>query len=178
MDMQMAMKEEGITVEMPMTFAMDVQPPDRTHGTVSISLLGVTIETEVISIGDTAYVKDPETGEWSIETEETSTFSPEDFSGFEPADIEDLVLVGETKLNGTPVYLLKGTISARDMGDGLGDIQGRLQVKYWIAVKSGRLKQSLIDGEISETAGEALTLRLEATTTYSAYGKTVAIQPP
>ena len=53
MDMQMKMTEEGVTLDIPMTFTGDFQPPDRLRGTVSMSMLGVTIESEMVSIGET-----------------------------------------------------------------------------------------------------------------------------
>jgi hypothetical protein len=178
MDLQMTMTEEGITVEIPMTFVGDYQPPDRMRGTVSMSVIGITIESEVITIGETSYVKNPTTGEWEVSTEEAAPYSPGDFTGLEPADIEGLVLVGKETLDGTPVYHLRGALSAQDVGDAFAGTEGTMQADYWIGVKDGRLRRSAVRVELSSSDAQAVTIGIEATMTYSNYGEPVAIEPP
>jgi hypothetical protein len=178
MDMQTKMTEEGVTVDMPMTLSGDYQPPDRVRGTVSISLLGVTIEFEMISIGETSYLKNPATGEWEVSTEEAAPYSPEDFTRLEPADIEDLVIVGQKTFDGTPVYHLRGTVPAQNMGEAFAGTEGEWQVEYWIGVKDGRLRRAVVRAELSSSDAQAVTIGMEATLTYSNYGQPVAIEPP
>jgi hypothetical protein len=178
MDMQITAKEEGITVEMPITLIGDVQPPDRMHGMMTMSFLGITIETEIINIGDTSYIKDPETGEWEASTEPAAPYTPGDFTGVEPDEIKGLKLVGKKTLNGSEVYLLKGTISTAELGDTFEGTASDLQVKYWIGVNNGRLEQSQVKGQIPMPDTEGGVIDLNATTTYSKYGKSVTINPP
>jgi ligand-binding sensor domain-containing protein len=175
MDMEMAVAEGGMTMEIPFTFTGDFQAPDRVQGTMSMSFLGMTIELEFITIGETAYTTNMETGEWEVSTEQVSPFAPEDFTGIDPADIEDLALVGEETLDGTAVYHLTGTVSAQELGDAMGEAQGELQVGYWIGVEDGRLRQNAVEGELSAEGG---TIDLIATTVYSDYGQSVTIEPP
>jgi hypothetical protein len=175
MDMEMAVTEGGITMEIPFTFAGDFQAPDRVQGTMSMSFLGMTMESEFITIGETTYATNMDTGEWEVSTEEASPFAPEDFTGIDPADIEDLAIVGEETPDGTPVYHLSGMVSAQELGDTLGEAEGELQVDYWIGVADGRLLQNAIEGELTAEGG---TIGLLATTIYSDYGQSVTIEPP
>lgn len=178
MDMQMKMTEEGVTIEIPMTFVGDYLPPDRMHGMVSMSVVGVTIESEMVTIGETTYVKNPATGQWETSTEPASPYSPGDFTGLEPADIEGLVIVGQKTLDGTPVYHLQGTLSAGDMGEAFAGTEGEMQVEYWIGVKDGLLRRAFVRVELSSTDTRAVAIGMETTVTYSDYGKTLAIEPP
>jgi branched-chain amino acid transport system substrate-binding protein len=175
MDMLMAVAEAGMSMEIPFTFAGDFQPPDRAQGTVSMSFLGMTIESEVITVGDTAYTTNMETGEWEISTEEASPFSPGDFTGVDPADIEGLTLAGEETLDGTPVYRLTGVVTAEQLGDAMEGAEGELQVQYWMGIDDGLLHKGAVEGELSIEDG---TIEMTVTTTYSDYGQTVAIEPP
>lgn len=175
--MQMTVKEEGVSIEMPITYVGDFQPPDRTRGTITLSFVGITIEVEVITIGETTYTKDPETGEWEVSTEQASPFAPEDFTEVEPLDIDDLAVVAQQNLDGVPVYRLEGTVSSGDMGEAFAELEGEVVVKYWIGVQGGRLRRSVVKAELSE-AGSAGTISIRVDTTYSGYGKPVSIEPP
>ncbi|MGD9050078.1 MAG: LppX_LprAFG lipoprotein, partial [Anaerolineae bacterium] len=177
MDMQMKATEGTMTMEIPFTFVGDFEAPDRVQGSMSMTMFGMTIEMEVITIGETAYATNPDTGEWEVGAESAAPFSPEDFAGIDPADIEDLTVTGEVSLDGTTAYHLQGIASAQDMGPAMADIEGELQLEYWIGVADGRLRQNTVEGELL-APGEAGTIGLVATTTYSDYGQAVAIEPP
>jgi hypothetical protein len=178
MEMQMTMKEEGVSIEMPITFVGDFQPPDRARGTMSLTIFGITIETEIITIGETTYTKNPETGQWEVSSEQASPFAPGDFTEVEPLDVDNLAVVAQQDLDGVPVYRLEGTVSSEDMGEAFTDLKGKLVVKYWIGVKGGRLRRSVVKGELSDVSGGASTISLRVETTYSGYGKPVSIAPP
>jgi formylglycine-generating enzyme required for sulfatase activity len=177
MDMQMTVAEEDFVMEIPVSFVGDFQPPDRVRGTISTTVLGMSIEGELITIGETTYSKDPDTGEWQISTGEESPLSPLDFGGIDPERVEDLAIVGEETVDDTPLYHLRGMASPQDMGDtftGL-EAEGELQLDCWIGVEDGRLRQGAYDGELSS---EGTTITMTANILYSDYGQTVVIEPP
>ena len=104
MDALVTIKEGGISLEVPLGLAGDFQAPDRSRGTVSISLGFFTLEFQIITIGDTQYTADPETGEWQISIEAGSPVGPfEEFVGTDLPEAEDLALLGEEILEGTKV---------------------------------------------------------------------------
>ncbi len=175
MEMQMTATEGGFTMEIPMTFSMDLQPPDRAQATLSMSILGMTAEVDTITIGETIYATNMDTGEWEISPDQIAPFDPREFTAFDPAEIEDLTVVGEETLDGTPVYHLRGKASAEQLGDEIAGTEGGLQLEYWIAVEDSRLRQLMMEGELSE---EGTTIGLTATATYSGYGQAVTIEPP
>jgi hypothetical protein len=182
MEMQMTMEMQGLTLDIPLIFAADYQAPDRMQGTLSADLMGMALEMDMIVIGETAYVTDPETGEWTVSSDPATSFAPEEFTGLDPDRLEDLVLVGEEALDDVPVYHLKGTTPAEELGMGQLDldvgVQGELQVGYWIGVEDSLLRQATMDGELSVLGEEEATVQLSATATYSGFGEPVVIEPP
>ena len=178
MDMDMTAKEEGVSIEMPITYVGDFQPPDRSRGTVTLTVFGITIEMETITIGETTYTKNPETGQWEVTSEQASPFAAEDFTEVEPLEVDDLAVVAQQDLDGVPVYRLEGTVSSKDMGEAFADLKGKLVVKYWIGVNGGRLRRSVVKGELSAVNGGTGTIILRVETTYSGYGKSLNIEPP
>jgi len=176
MEMELAVTEGEITMEIPITFSGDFQPPDRMQGTVSITMFGSTIEMETITIGETSYAVNPLTGEWEESAEPASPFAPEDFAVV-PDEFEDLVLVGEDTLDGTRVYHLRGAVSSGVLGEVLAGTEGEIRVEHWIGVEDGRLRQSVIEGELS-MPDDAGSIDLSVTMAYSDYGQDVEIEPP
>ena len=82
-------------MDIPLTFTGDFQAPDRFRGTLTMNFLGFSIESELISIGDTSYQTNPETGEWEVTTEPATPLSdPSEFFGDETSEFQDLVLTG------------------------------------------------------------------------------------
>jgi hypothetical protein len=188
MDMQMAISSEGFTFDMPILFEGDYQAPDRLQGMMSMSLMGTTIETEMITVGDTTYMTNPDTGEWEKSVEPAAPFSPEEVAQLDPDDIQDLVLIGIEDLDGIATYHLAGTVAMADLGDMLGDLEGEFEAEYWIAVEDGRLRKSTVEGEVSiDTSDNPLfgggppvimDMALVMTLRFSNYGQEVIIELP
>jgi len=136
----------------------------------------------MIVIGETSYLTDPETGEWTISSDPATSFAPEEFTGLDPDRLEDLVLVGEETLDGVPVYYLKGTAPVEELRLGQLDldvgVEGELQVEYWIGVEDNLLRKATINGELSVLGEEEATMQLSATALYSGFGEPVVIEPP
>jgi hypothetical protein len=129
----------------------------------------------MVTIGEKTWATNMDTGEWEISTDQTTPFDPTEFTEFDPAEMRDLIVVGEETLDGTPVYHLRGKASGAQLGDEMAGTEGELQLEYWIAVEDGRLRQATMEGELSE---EGTTIGLTTTATYSGYGQVVTIEPP
>jgi hypothetical protein len=97
------------------SFALDLtgngeaQFPDRYHATINAKLAGVSVGSEVISIGSTAYVKNPLTGKWTASTVPggiASQFSQPDPLSYTQllANVKSIKDLGDTTLDGTTVH--------------------------------------------------------------------------
>lgn len=159
---------------MTYTVVGDFQAPDRVRATMVGELLGMTIEAEYIMIRDTMHVLNPETGEWEIIDQALVPFSFEDFLGIEPAEIEELQLVGEEMLDETRVYHLKGKTPAgatttlgieAPMGmDALG-IGGEIEyeseggeIEYWMGVDDFYPRQISMRGGVRTSDESPISL--------------------
>lgn len=180
MDIQIKLKEEGLTIDMPMTSVGDVQSQDRIHSRLSVTLMGITVESEVILIGETEYATNPETGEWEASTGVSFSLSPTAFTEIDPADLVDLTSLGQESVNGAEVYHLAGSVSSEE----IGEVGGELQIDYWIGVEDFLPRMIGVEGEI-EFTGDGVSLQdaagtanIAMTMELSDFGKTVVIDVP
>ena len=181
MILQMTISSEGTTAEVPLTFIGDFKAPESLRGELTMEMLGLTIETEFISIGGIFYIKDPTSGEWQISTESATPFSPEDFVGLEPDDIanmEDLVRLGEEDLDGVPVYHIQGKVSAETLEAAIGKAKGDVKVDYWIGIEDGRVRQVDVEMELFVEGGDQEELNATASFKISEFDKEVIIEAP
>jgi WD40 repeat protein len=153
MEMTLSGPEFGEDVTIPMRFQGDIVPPDSVQGAMTISVNDVDVETQVVMIGDQAYVLNPLTNQWQVSDQSSAAFNPEDLV-MNPGDVEDLVLVGETIAEDTPVYHLTGrALLPFSFEDPLGEVKADMQVEYWIGIDDLRLVRSVVEGDI-EFSGE------------------------
>ena len=179
MIMQISMISGGITIDVPLSYIGDVKTPDRQQGILTMELFGVSIESEVIIIGETSYTKDPETGQWAIGTaDDVVPFTPDSFVGTDTAELDDLVLIGEEDLEGTSVYHLRGTISTQEVEVAIGEAEGVLQVDYLIGLEDWRIRQIAIEMELIEEGGDPEKISLTANMKFSDYNREVVIEAP
>ncbi len=185
-DAKLSISSEGASLDVPIDLKGDFQAPDRTRGTLVVSFLIFQVESQFVSIGDTSYATDPETGQWTVEQDSALDFvdpaaiaSPELLA--EAAGLADLILVGTGALGGVQVHELAGRLS-----DEAG--AGELDVTYWIGVDDGLIHQVDLKGqfELDEELGgiipvgdiEVSEATIEAVLTLSDFGKPVQIEAP
>ena len=171
--------------ELPISFEGNFQAPDRMRGILSLSLGFFKIETETILIGNTTFIKNPESDEWEVGAD-----VGEAIPGFkalilpESAATQNLqpVLSGVVTLDGSPAYLLKVTLP-QDVfgGEGLAG-----EADFWVGVNDFRIRQIVAEGEAaldavampsggSASGGDAL---LTMTLTLTNYDEPVEIEAP
>jgi len=185
-DMQMELGGEGMAFEIPMTFEGVMQSPDMTAGTLTISFLGIEMESEIITVGDTTYMTDIESGEWGISTdggflgEFGGEFtSPDVLFGAEGSDFSDLEVVGEESFNGIPVVHLQGSMAMDDFEG------GDLSVDIWVGSEDNYIHQIVIEGQtVIDATDDALfgagggDLSMLITMNMSEFNEPVDIQIP
>ena len=187
MESILSFESGGTAFDIPITMQGEYLAPDRSQGTVSLSVVFFTIESQFVTIGDTTYVTDPDSGEWSIGQSPNLLFAdPRDFANAEflkEADnFEELEFIGIETLDGLEVYHLSGIA----VDEGVGD---DLVVNFLIDVDDNLISQVTVSGAFQVDGGQtdAVDLlgslgtgdaTLEATLTFSAYGKPVSIEAP
>jgi hypothetical protein len=181
MEMSMGFQVEGVSLDIPFTYDGDIAQPDRTQGVLTMEVFGIKIEMEMIGIGETIYMTDPETGEWTVAEEEDSAapLGPENMTEITAEDFESLEILGVEELNGVQVYHIQGETSATSMGLS----EGLLKADYWFGVDDLYLYQSEIQGEIvldESLLGdqESLPVEMYALIVLSNFGEPVEINPP
>ncbi len=178
--MQMTAQVKGLTVELPVTYLGDFQAPDRLEGTVSVRLLGTTLEKDTVLIARMVQSPAPGADAGMANIQPDTILSLLSFAGFEPGDLRDLELVGEATLDGIPVYHLKGTVSSQDLRvapNGVQlQIQGEMQFEVWIGVADSLPRQAAAEGELAVEGGAQGTLHVAGTSALSSFGQPVAAE--
>ncbi|UCF59665.1 MAG: LppX_LprAFG lipoprotein [Anaerolineaceae bacterium] len=181
MIIDMTVVSEGITIETPITFTGDFQAPDRLQGELTMQMLGLTIESEVIIIGEDVYIKDPESGEWEMTTEPATPFTPKELIGLKKSDIAnmvDLTLIGEIVLDNVPVYHLETMLPPETMEVLLGEAGGTGKIVYWIGAEDGWIRQVNVEMEVIQAGDEATEIHATIILKISEFNKQITIEAP
>jgi len=183
MTLAMTMTAQGMTLNIPMTLAGDVQNPDRFKGTLSMDMMGQSLVADMVVISPTTYISESTTGEWQTTTAEEAgiPFDPSNLTGVESEDVEGLALVGEETVDGRTVYHLTGTVKAAPLGlqESLGaggDVS--LKADYWIDRENNQILKSTVSGVIEITGDMAATVDLSMVILFTDYNKPVTIEAP
>jgi hypothetical protein len=155
MEMSASISQEGVSMEIPISFAADVEKSGNMQGTMSISFMGMSIDLEMISVDGVTYMTDPTTGEWTIASEAEGSplpFDPEAIVVPQAGEggLEDMTLVGQETLNGVDVYHLQGTLPGDAFAAAAGEETGvaDLPAEVWIGVDDGLIYQLSFSGAI------------------------------
>jgi len=184
MTMAMTMTAQGMTLNIPVTLAGDMQNPDRFKGSMTMSMMGQELKIDMVVIGDTTYVTDPTTGEWQTTTAEEAgvPFDPKELTaGVKPEDIEGLALVGEEKVGDRPAYHLTGKVTKAPLGleESLGtggDVN--LTADYWIDKETNYTLKATVSGDMVITGDMEANINLAMTMLFSAFDVPVTIEAP
>lgn len=169
---------EPIAVDMD--FSGQVVMPDRMQAKLIMSALDVEEETELIVVGDQAFVKDPETDAWQESPQAQAPLDPADLARIDPVEIKDVVFVGEETLGDATVYHLSGMAAfPLDLASlGVGEVETELPASYWIDTQDMRLVQGTVGGDIRLTEPVPLTITVAITMALSDYDLPVTIEAP
>jgi hypothetical protein len=146
-----------------------------------MQLLGLTIESQVIIVGEDVYIKGPESGEWEMTAEPATPFTPKELIELEKNDIinmMDLTLIGETVLDDVPVYHLEAMVPPETMEVLLGEAGGTGKIVYWIGVEDGWIRQVNVEMEVIQEGDEATEIYAAIVLKLSEYNKEITIEAP
>ena len=185
------MDEETFGTEFPIRYSGDFQMPDRSDGKLQVALGLALLELDIITIGETAYIINPEAGVWE-QYPLFLTGLPDPYElVLVPADISrytNLQYVGEKTIDGTPTHHIRADLRANVLGSRFDN----LFVEVWIGTDDNLLRQLSMTGETSvdeqDTAGIASNTLGAAdiggdaeflvTVTYTNYNTGIVIEPP
>ena len=185
------MDEQTFGSEFPVRFTADFQAPDRSDGKLLLSLGFVALELSIITIGDDAYITNPETGVWErYPLIYTGLPDPYDLA-LPPADISrysDIQVVKDETLDGVQTRHIRANL--RDSV--LGSAYDNLYVEMWIGIEDNLIRRLTMAGETTVDeqdsaglAGRSLgaadiggKAEFSMTVTYSNFNQPVTIEPP
>ena len=182
------MDEETFGTEFPIRFSGDFQLPDRADGKLQFALGLALLELDIVTIGEQAYITNPETGVWEqYPLFLTGLPDPYDLV-LPPSDISrysDVQLVKEETINGAQTRHIRTQLRATVLGSSYND----LFTDMWIGKEDNLLRRLSVSGkaevEEEDTAGLAagvLDIGGEAefimTITYSNFNEPTSIESP
>lgn len=138
---------EGFAMEVPISFIGDYVAPDRTRGKISFSLGFISLDMEAVTIGDTAYITNPETGEWEItEGSVTTVPNPTQFTGLtDDTAFEGIEIIGQEILDdGTPVLKLR----VKSPEDFFGGEDNEVKTEIWIGSEDSLIREVRVEGTV------------------------------
>jgi hypothetical protein len=169
----------------------DYVAPDSLKMTMTANFAGEESPViELVKIGDTVYVKDPESQQWMMEDEVESyqeLAGTEDFasSATEFIDVfEGSSLLSDEEIDGVLCYHIKGIVDATKLEDFSTDVapMDMLDAELWIGKKDYLVRQMIFevqadtsdsDTEIPVTGGS-----FSFTFKFSKYNEPIAIEAP
>ena len=141
-EMVLSIESEGSNIELPIILYGDYKAPNLFTAVMSINLVFITVETEIVNTGDRTYVKDPLTGLWQVETStETGFLNPADLINLKLSDFRNLVFTGTESLDGIESYVVQGDTTQNSFGLG----NGNFDVAFWIGVENSLIGKIQID---------------------------------
>lgn len=181
-------ESDTVGAGIPLSLVGDFQSPDRLKGTLRISLGFFDFQMDTITIGDTTYITDPQTGQWQKAPGQGAGLpNPADLTAIQGEALETLELVGLEMLDGVSVYHLSGEPPREVLSPADGE---EVHADFWIGLEDSLFRKIEAGGTVSLTGDNGLlggpvaggidadTATLTLTMTFSDYGKPVVIEPP
>jgi len=173
---------EDLDFEIPLAFVGEFQAPDRVHGKLTLSMAFFSMGMDTITIGDTTYNTNIQTGEWEKSVGLSSAIpSPVELARDGTQSVGDAVAVGLTTFDGVPVVRLRTRSPPGIFGH-----DDASWAEFWIGKDGFLIRQIVAEGEIPlEGLGDALTLggisgtaTLSLTMRLSDFDEPVSIKAP
>jgi hypothetical protein len=178
----MTMYYKGLSMDIPISYAGDFTAPDRLAGRLSMDVLWIALERDIVLTSKFLDTSQPGTGEGVANAQPVPPVSLLDFVELEPGDIPNLELVGEETLDGIPTLHLKGGVSAVEMEIvQLGTkftLEGEVALHIWVGADDFLPRQVSADGSLAVSGGAEGTLHMAGTSAFSNYGSPVATEAP
>ena len=157
----------------------DVVRPDRLKMTISGTVVGMTIEVQMIKVGETIYMTNPLSGKWEIPPAEFDVLTVLDPNAFIAAVMKNAVSparLNDEEAGGVLCYHLSGTIDSGDLSAITGSSTKGVPIttEIWIGTGDFLVRQVSLKGKITESEVEGIIRLLHL----SDFDKPVSIELP
>ena len=177
MDVVLTIEAEGAGIELPIKISGDLKTPNMIQAKMSMNLGFLAFETEIVDTGEKMYIKDPATGEWTID-ESSNAFvaNPAEFIALDTEDLSSVTLARKEALDDVDHYVIEATAN---------DVEGaEVAYVFWIRVPDNLIARIEAEGKIDAPTGGQLTqglgdiAKMKLSMRLSEYGKDVQIVAP
>ena len=177
MEVVLTIEAEGAGIELPIKISGDLKTPNMIQAKMSMNLGFLAFETEIVDTGEKMYIKDPATGEWTID-ESSNAFvaNPAEFIALDTEDLSNVTLARKEALDGVDHYVIEATAN---------DVEGaEVAYVFWIRIPDNLIARIEAEGKIAAPTGGQLTqglgdiAKMKLAMRLSDYGKDVQIVAP
>ena len=175
MDVVLTVEAEGAEIELPIKIAGDLKTPNMIQAKMSMNLGFLAFETEVVDTGESMYIKDPTTGEWTVDESSSSLVAnPVEFIDLDTDELGSVTLARKETIDGVEHYVIEATT----------DVEGaEVTYMFWVRVPDNLIARIEAEGQftppedqLTQDLGDIGSMKLSMI--LSDYGKDVAIVPP
>ncbi len=175
MEVVLTVEAEGAEIELPIKIAGDLKTPNMVQAKMSMNLGFLAIETEIVDTGEKMYLKDPTTGEWTIDESSSSLVAnPAEFIDLDTGDLSSVSLARRETIDGVEHYVIEARADVED---------AEVDYTFWVRVPDNLLarieaegKIAPPEGQITQGLGDIGSMKLAMS--LSDYGKDVEIVAP
>ena len=175
MDVVLTVEAEGAEIELPIKIAGDLKTPNMIQAKMSMNLGFLAFETEIVDTGEKMYMKDPTTGEWTVDESSGSLVAnPAEFIDLDTEELGSVTLTRNETIDGVEHYVIEATTDVEG---------GEVGYVFWVRVPDNLIarieaegKITPPEGQLTQGLGDIGSMRLAMT--LSDYGKDIEIVPP
>ena len=128
MEVVLTVEAEDAGIELPIKISGDLKTPNMIHAKMSMDLGFLAFEIEVVDTGEKMYMKDPTTGEWTVDESSGSLVAnPAEFIALDTENLSSVTLARKETIDGVEHYVIEakagveeGEVDLRVLGQGAG----------------------------------------------------------
>jgi len=182
LEMNLDIVQNGESVEMPFNFVGDHQLPDRTRTHMTLSFMGATLESDLVTVGDLNYMTNPDTGRWEEAVGDEFLMPGGGTAAYEafaanPEDVTELTLIGEEELDGRKVNIVEGTIDVTKLYGLESGLEGNFTIRFWIDSEDFRVWKISNEGQMVATWMDSV-INTNIEMVMSAFNEPVSVELP
>jgi len=175
MEVVLTVEAEDAEIELPIKISGDLKTPNMIQAKMSMNLGFLAFETEVVDTGEKMYLKDPTTGEWSVDESSSSLVAnPAEFIDLDTEDLSSVALGRRETIDGVEHYVIEAA----------ADVEGaEVTYMFWVRVPDNLIARIAVEGKIAAPGGQLTqglgdigSMKLDMT--LSDYGKDIEIVAP
>ena len=195
LDLKMTIKGDGFALMVPFRLVGDFAQPNMMQAQMNLDAFGFYVNSQVIGIDGTTYVKDTETNEWRLATEDDLDilFDPTDFVPSDDAylieEFTDLRYLWDEEIDGVMTMRISTKIPAKNLGSDFEGAGTTLRAEWWIGKEDFLMRQMRlsgvipVDGDTGEDSGlisgiPLANAEVDVTFKLSAFDEPVVIEAP